>query len=272
MPSLPCRDDPLVQFLNGDGWNALLTRRTGIEPPQLFTHDGSGSPQPWGPLAGSLNGATLPPLEHGELQTLERTQTAEKGARASASFLETVLTALGLGGAPKLDLSFAGRNAMTFRLGGTTWRGLPPSAIAAALEHFEPRGLSPEVVRGGMLYIAYEYAFATSLLLKLEGGREGAADLQALKVEGYIELGAKAEAKAVNASTLAFSARGRAAPIAFAFRAGRVARRNRRWEFEPRETLGQEAAADAGQQAPLLLLQPGLVMLEEEADAAYRAS
>lgn len=190
---------------------------------------------------------------------LAHTESSRKGAHGGLAFLKDALRCIGIDSAPKLDLSFAGGRDATFGFTGVTTRGVPPASLFAALEGFDPHAIPAAQVSAGMVHIAYEYAYATTLNVRFAAGGSGAFDLTALRIDSVIDVGAKAEVRATDATTLSFTST--SGPAAFAFKVGPLRRRRGKWEFRVTESLGLGATADESAQAEPYLLRRGAVLV-----------
>jgi hypothetical protein len=158
--------------------------------------------------------------------------TANMAVGAAGSFLERALRVIGVDGSPKLDLSFAAKHKLHFAFSDVTWSGVDPVDILAALDHADFGSLPQYQVEGDMLLVAYEYAYARRLVMSVAGDRSSGIDLQAVKLESFIELGVKARVEATSCTTLSFSAHPKKAPIAFAFKSGQVRQDRGRYTFD----------------------------------------
>lgn len=226
---LNCQNDALVKVLNEYGYNPILLPRSGLEPPEIYIYD-IDRLRRWGRLASAVPPGTLPTqLYSGSASDITHKQTSRKGMSAAASFLEEALKVLGVGGAPRLDLSFTRNREVTFSFAGVTYLGLDPADIGAALRKgFDPGGLDRHDIDNGNVYIAYEYAYADSVDMTIADGVEAGIDLQAIKLEGFVDLGGKAEFAATSSTTLKFTKPG--AKAVFASKVG-VVQRNEQSQF-----------------------------------------
>ncbi|MBR0645337.1 hypothetical protein [Plastoroseomonas hellenica] len=263
MATLPCADDALVRLLNQQGYQPLLSPRTGTEPPEIYLYDNDALRR-WGRLSSAVPAGSLPAeLNGGELQSIRHQETSRKGASAAGSFLKDALKCIGVDSAPKLDLSFTEGHALSFSFSGVTWRGLDPAEIGAALQKgFDPGAMPPEQVRLGMVHIAYEYAYAEKLMMTVEDRTGGKFQLQALKLDGFIDLGGKAQFEAVSRTTLSFSGKRKAA-AAFACKIGQVKRQQGAWRFFAKEVLGQGATGHEAEAEPYLLRKGAVLIVED---------
>lgn len=264
MATLPCKDDALVRLLNEQGYQPLLSPRTGQEPPEIYLYDNEALRR-WGKLSSAVPAGSLPAkLNGGELQSIRHRETSRKGISAAGSFLKDALKCIGVDGAPKLDLSFAEGYSIAFSFSGVTWRGLDPADIGAALQKgFDPGAIPPEQVRLGMIHIAYDYAYAEKLLMTVEDRSGGKFQLQALKLDGFIDLGGKAQFEAVSSTTLSFSG-SRKSAAAFACKIGQVKKQQGAWRFFVKEVLGQGLTGHEAEAPPYLLRKGAVLVVEED--------
>lgn len=262
MSVLPCRDDALVSVLNQHGYNPLLLPRSGIEPPEIYIYD-NDTLRRWGRLATSVPKGSLPAeLNGGDQADISHSESSRKSLSAAGSFLADALRCIGVTGAPKLDLSFAQGYEVTFSFSGVTWRGLDPADIGAALRAgFEPGAIPAEQVQLGLVHIAYDYAYARSLRMTVAATGKSSLDLNAVKIEGFVDLGGKAEVEVASRSSLLFKGKGK--PAAFACKIGQVRRVKGAWTFDAFEVLGHGFAPDEGHKKPYLLRR-GMVLVAQD--------
>jgi hypothetical protein len=228
--------DALVQALNRTGFQPVFLPSTGLAPPDLYNFTRrSGKPRlvRRGPLARYLPGAAALPVRRSTLPDINHQRTSGKGLSASTAFLTQCLACLGITGVPRIDLSFAGTDRLAFAFRGVWSLRVDPADLDHALERLDLGAIPDEYADRGFLHIAYEYAFATSLLLHREDGKELHLGAET-DLAGFITLGAGGTVRLDDQTTLSFAAAGRDAP-AFAYRAGRLTR-DSRWRFYPEET------------------------------------
>ncbi|GAP38944.1 hypothetical protein ISF6_0257 [Piscinibacter sakaiensis] len=257
-----CRDDALVQVLNKAGYNPILLPRTGLEPPEIYLYE-QGVLRRWGRLATAVPAGSLPDtLQEGEQADISHSETSRKSLQAAGNFLNDALRCIGVNSAPKLDLSFARGAVVTFSFSGVTWRGLDPADIGAALNQgFDPAGLSEEKLRLGMVHVAYDYAYADAIDMTLATDGSAKVDVQALNINGFIDLGGKAECEVKSSTTISFKGKGK--PAAFACKLGQVKRAKNRWTFNAREVVGQGFAPEEGAAEPYLLRRGQVLIVED---------
>lgn len=263
MTSLPCRNDPLVRFLNKEGYHPVVSARTNINPPEVYIFNHTQLIR-WGKLRAMVPAGSLPvALAGGELPNFVQQETADKSASGAAAFLESVLVSLGVKGAPKVDLSVACNREVTFSLRGVTWKGVDPAEVSRALQAgFNLAGIPDDQVKVGMIHIAYEYVYANTLEMRFGRKGSGEVNLSAAEVDGIVELSGGAKVKLVDGTTVSFS--GTDKPIAFGCKFGQVKRRHGGgWDFLFRERPGFGATADEAAPA-YYMLRKGEVLLAEE--------
>ena len=265
MASLACRDDALVQVLNQAGYNPILLPRTGLEPPEIYIYD-DDTLRRWGRLATAVPAGSLPDkLDEGQQSDITHSETSRKSLQAAGKFLQDALRCIGVGSAPKLDLSFAHGREVMFSFSGVTWRGLDPAEIGAALNKgFDPVGLSEDQVRLGMVHIAYDYAYAEAINMTLTTDGSATLDLQAVKIDAFIDLGGKADCAVKSRTTIAFKGKGQ--PAAFACKLGQVKRTKHGWTFNAKEVVGQGFAPEEGPSAPYLLRRGQVLIVANDAE------
>jgi hypothetical protein len=209
MHSLACHDDLLVQLLNERGYHPIVLPRSNLTPPELYIFDDDRLKR-WGPLAPRVPKGSLPrEIYRGKLAAFEHKQTSDKHAKGAASFLETALQCIGVGGAPKVDLSIASGMQVTFSFEDTTYCGVDPSDVAAALQKgFDASAFPAEQIRFGMVHVAYEYAYARHLLMTIGGNKRGSATLTAAQLASIVDVGVAAQVSLVDGSRFGSPGRG----------------------------------------------------------------
>jgi hypothetical protein len=265
MPILECQNDALTRILNQRRFEPVLMPRTGLAAPDLWVYD-NDSLVWWGPLADFVPAGTLPAgQESGEMPDLNHVETSRKGATAAGGFLRQALACIGVTSAPKLDLSFGGGRNIAFSFTGITTRGVAPGQLGRALAQFAPGIIPHEQVAAGMVHVAYEYAYAETLEMRFAADASASLNLKALQIDGFIDLGGKADVKVSDETTLTF--KGRGAPAAFAFKVGQLVRERGRWALHVTEILGQGATADETADPIPYMLRPGAVLVGQERPA-----
>jgi hypothetical protein len=266
MPILECENDTLTRILNARRFEPLLMPRTNLTAPDIWVYD-NNSLVWWGSLADFVPPGLLPTvLDSGEMPDLNHVETSRKGASAAGSFLRQALACIGVSSAPKLDLSFGRGRDIAFSFADITTRGVAPASLGRALAQFAPGIIPHAQVAAGMVHVAYEYAYAETLNMRFAADASASLNLKALQLDGFIDLGGKADIKVSSETTLSF--KGKGAPAAFAFKVGQLVRERGKWAFHVTEILGQGATADEGAIAEPYLLRPGAVLVGEERPAA----
>jgi len=269
MGVLDCRNDALVKVLNGYGYNPIHLPRSGFEPPEIYTYD-TEKLRRWGRLATAVPAGALPDTLHeNEAADIAHKQTNRMGAKAAVSFLEEALKLLGVGGAPKLDLSFTRGSDVTFSFTGVSYKGLDPADIGAALRKgFDPAGLNPKYIDNELVYIAYEYLYADSVDMTMVDGINAGVDLKAIKLDGFVDLGGNADIDVKSSTSLTF--KGRGAKAVFASKVGKVQREGKRFSFDAVEVLGAGFAPKEDEKATPVLLCRGEILAVEDFTASVR--
>jgi hypothetical protein len=258
-----CRDDDLVRLLNAEGYQPIIIPRTNVTPPEMYTYAQDRLIRR-GPLADYLpSGATLPRLRKGSRGDIQHKESRRKNVGTAASFLEDALKCMGVTSAPKLDLSFAQGCALTFSFTGVTYEGVNPSDLDELLVKYNLQlgAIPAEYVADGRLHIAYEYAYASSLLMKSADNSKFRADLKGVKVEHFIDIGAEAKVAAESETTIRFSSK-TGKPAAFAIKVGQLEQRGKAWAFYPEEQMGSGYVSTEVKQP--YLLEPGAIVLVED--------
>jgi hypothetical protein len=258
-----CRNDALVQLLNSIGYQPILLPRTGLKPPELYVYDGEKLVR-HGPLAKYLPAEVpAPPVQQGQLSSIEHHQTSNKSSSLAASFLGDALKCIGISSAPKLDLSFANSRNITFSFESVTYQAIDPADIDQELGKLITGAIPEEYIANGYLHIAYEYAFAASLTMKVGGNGGFSWDAKAIQIGTYIDLGAQGKVSLSGEDTVTFSTNN-GSNAAFAFKVGRLERRGRKWFFFPEEDAGQGFLADESAAQPYLLERGVVLRVEGE--------
>jgi hypothetical protein len=223
-------------MLNRAGFQPIFLPYTGIRPPELYNFARRAvGPRlvRRGPLADYLPASAELPVVKAELPDITHQHTTAKRMSAATDFLAKALACLGIAALPAIDLGFAGSAKLVFTLRDVHSLRVEPSLLDRTIQQLDLDAIPAEYLDLGFLHIAYEYAYARSIVLRRQ-------DAQALHtgvkgdVASLIDLGAEVEVSAEDHYSLRFSARhGREVP-AFAYRAGRL-QRDSRWRFYPME-------------------------------------
>lgn len=266
MAILDCQNDSLTRILNARRFEPLLMPRTNLQAPDVWVYD-NDSLVWWGPLDDFVPPGLLPgEPDCGALPDLNHVETSRKGASAAGGFLRQALACIGVSSAPKLDLSFGRGRDIAFSFTDITTRGIAPGRLGRALAQFAPGIIPRQQVAAGMVHIAYEYAYAQTLNMRFADSASAALDLNALQIDGFIDLAGKADVKVSSETTMSFRAKG--APAAFAFKVGQLVRERGKWAFHATEIMGQGATADESRAAEPYLLRPGAVLVGEQRAAS----
>jgi hypothetical protein len=263
MATLACRNDLLVQLLNEKGYHPIVLPRSNLIPPDLYIFDDDRLMR-WGPLATRIPTGSLPlKVNSGKLAAFEHKGTSTKHAKGAASFLESALKSIGVSGTPKVDLSVASGEQVAFSFEDTVWNGVDPSDVASALQKgFDASVFPAEQLRLGMVHVAYEYAYAGSLLMTIGDKKSGSGKLTAAQIDGIVDVGAEAHASLVDGSTVRFTAK--RDRVAFACKVGQIKpRKGGGWNFYAREIPGLGATAEEGAERPYMLLKGAVLVVED---------
>jgi len=255
--------DALVATLNRAGFQPVFLPQTGLVPPELYNFT-SKNHKPLlvrrGPFSRYLPQAAELTVHRSSLADISHQRSSSKGLSASADFLSQCLACLGISGAPKLDLSFTGTSKLVFAFHDVFSLRVDPADIDHVLTDLDLGAIPDDYVDRGFLHIAYEYAFAGSVLMQREDGHDftlqGDAHLASL-----VNVGAGVKARLADSNTISFDTAEKAELPAFAYRAGRLTR-DSRWRFYPEETY--RSGADTVQQP--YVLRRGIVLDGETAD------
>jgi hypothetical protein len=225
--------DELVRVLNGLGYTPIFMPETGLQPPELWNYSPArGQLVRRGALSVYLPAAAqLQPVD-GEQGNINYKYSSSKKLDAAVSFLENSLKCIGIDAVPKLDLGFAGSHDFAFAFTNVTYRRVDPARLDVSIKDLSTEGIPRRYVEEGNLHIAYQYAYAHELLLSRGDKRSFSSDISG-KVGAYIDIGAKGSVAVASETTISF--KGKSAPAAFAYKAGRLERNDNRWEFFPEE-------------------------------------
>lgn len=229
--------DALVATLNRAGFQPIFLPQTGLVPPDLYNLT-SKNRKPLlvrrGPFSHYLRKAAAFTVHRSSLADIAHQRSSGKSLSASADFLAQCLACLGISGAPKLDLSFAGTAKLAFAFRGVFSLRVDPAEIDHALTGLDLGAIPDEYVQRGFLHIAYEYAFATSVVMQREDGHDFGVHGGA-HVANLVNVGAGVKVRLADSNTISFDTAEKADLPAFAYRAGRLMR-DSRWRFYPEET------------------------------------
>jgi hypothetical protein len=245
--------DVLVRALNGLGYQPVFLPRTGLEPPEIYHLSKKGLVR-HGPLADCLPPGTSFKHTTGALGDIEYKYTSAKSHSGACTFLGNALRCIGISSIPKIDLSFSGTNELSFAFSGVTYDSVDPTKIGPLLVDFRAAAIPMDYVESGLLHIAYEYAFAKSVLLSRSDNREFAEDISG-RVGEFIDLGTRGKVRVESRTTLSFAGAG-GDVAAFAYKAGRLEKTGERWTFRPEDV---QRGAPAGSERPWLAA-PGVVL------------
>ncbi|MBY5731501.1 hypothetical protein HFO26_14565 [Rhizobium leguminosarum] len=228
--------DALVRQLNALGYQPVFLPQTDYEPPELynFSHQQRRLVRR-GALSHYLPKGIKIPVADAVLADIKYQYTTSKKAAATASFLQNSLRCIGINALPKLDLKFAGSEDFSFAFTNVTCRRLDAAQIDHLVQKLELGAIPNDIVEAGRLHIAYEYAYATELLMSRGDHHAFSADISG-KVGDYIDIGTEGSVTMSSKSTISFKgARGQRA--AFAYKAGYLSREDEdsKWEFHPEE-------------------------------------
>jgi hypothetical protein len=253
--------DNLVRELNKLGYQPVFLPRTDIDPPELYNYsEESRRLVRRGPLKDYLAAAGGIEIGTGKLGDISYNYTSSKNIGAATSFLEKSLKCIGIDAIPKIDLGFTGSRDFSFAFTDVTYRKVDPSKIDGIIQGLSTGAIPEAVVEGGLLHIAYEYAYASELIMS-RGDKEEFSENISGKIGDFIDLGVKGSASMASKTTISFkgAAQERAA---FAYKAGYLFRESGHWEFYPEEAHRGAVTFEAPQ---FYVPQRGVVLLAEEA-------
>jgi hypothetical protein len=254
--------DELVKVLNGYGLQPVFLPQTGIAPPQVYTYV-NGKLVRVGPLAKFIKAAAKLKPSPGKVPDIKHQYTSDKNLEGAVSLLKNALSCLGIGQAPKLNLSFAGAKKFHFAFSGVTTSGVDPADFIPLLGNAAEdvfKGVPRQRIQQGKLHIAYEYAYAEKLLLERADGLKFEQDISG-QVDQFFDVGVKCKVSVQRATSLSFENTSGAA-AAFAYRAGQLKYADDSgWEFYPEEVLLSARGVSAKQRRQFVP-QRGVVLAE----------
>lgn len=226
--------DSLVRTLNGLGYQPVFLARSGIKPPELYSYlRQQRRLVRLGALTNFLPAGTVLPPSTGQLGNIQTEYKTDKSFDGAISFLEQALLCIGVGAVPSIDLGFAGSREFSFAFAGVQYASVDPADLYPVIGGFEPKGLPREYLEDGRLHIAYEYAYASELLMSRGDKQAFSADVGG-KLGEYFKIGAKGSVSLASKTTISF--KGDPGTVAaFAYKAGRLEREHGHWTFYPEE-------------------------------------
>ena len=256
-----CRNDALVKLLNEDGYLPLLSPRTGLVAPWVYTYK-DRKLKPQGPLSDYLpDGTPEPARSRGQRGDIEHHESDNKSTSAAGSFLGDALKCIGITSAPKIDLSFADGHDITFSFDEVTYDGLDVSKVQRLMPLVDLSAFAKE--EQAYLYLVYEFAFAGKLTMRTASNVSSSFTAKAFQVGTYFDLGTQGQAKVESETKISFaSTNGEVA--AFACKIGRLEKQGRKWRFFSTEDGGDAFLADEGKPKPFLLERGVVLRVEAE--------
>lgn len=224
--------DVLVKMLNEYGYQPVFLPHTGYVPPELYSFEQHKLIRHGTLTAYIKDSVTFQPTS-GDLASIEGKITSSKNVDAAVGFLSKALAAIGLGAMPKIDLSFTGSHDFVFAFEGVTYQAVDPAVIESILQGLKlPLAIPDEYVTQGDLHVAYEYAYADTVRMSRADGKKFSTDVSG-DVGAYVNVGTKVQVAVDANSTVTFTATDKNKKAAFAYKAGRLLKRDDHWVFEP---------------------------------------
>jgi hypothetical protein len=185
-----------------------------------------------GALANYIPQASSLKPKFATMADIEGKHSSGKNFSAAADFLGSALSVLGISSIPKLDLSFTGAKQLSFSFSNITVLSVDPAEIDGILQGLNtPPSIPEEYVTEGALHIAYEYIYSNTLLMSRSDGGSFSGGVHG-DIGSYVNLGGKGKVQWKGENTISFSSN-TANPAAFAYKAGRLQKRNRLWTLKP---------------------------------------
>jgi hypothetical protein len=226
--------DALVRVLNGLGYQPVFLPKGNVDPPEIYHYlrDAQRLVR-IGELKNFLPAvAELQPSE-GPLSDVNLAYTSDKKGKASVSFLEKALRCIGIDAAPKITLGFAGSRDFSFAFTNVRYRSVDPARLAPLLADMSSAGIPKEYIENGRLHLAYEYAYASQLVMS-RGDKQAFSNDISGKVGEFIDLGIKGSVSVESKTTISFKS-STGISVAFAYKAGRLERQGKKWVLFPEE-------------------------------------
>jgi hypothetical protein len=203
-------------------------------------------------------GHRMPATTKGQLPDIQVTQTSAKSLGAAASFLSNVFRAIGITKAPGLDLSFAGKGDVVFRLLDVTYEEIDPVAVTALVRDLNTDLIPKEYAENGQLHVAYHYAYAERLEMRRADNKKFSGEITGAEIADVFKLGAKAGVEMEQGDVLRFKGTNRA-PVAFAYKAGQLRGSRKKLEFFPGEVDNFAPGKKSGDGDIVYIPTPGVV-------------
>jgi hypothetical protein len=250
--------DQLVKLLNQYGYQPVFLPKTGITPPELYSFTDHKLIR-----LGALSAYFPKPVafqpKNGKMGNIEGEVTSGKSGKAAIGFLQNALAVLGLNSLPKIDLSFAGTDEFRFAFTNVTYQAVDPAVLGPMLQSLTlDLSIPDEYIEADAMHVAYEYAYATSLTMVRADRREFSTNVSG-GIGQYVDLGVGGKTQVTSNSAVTLSSSD-SNTAAFAYKAGRLHKRDHRWTFEP-EVIKKGLAA--GPPAPYLPAPTVVLRLED---------
>jgi hypothetical protein len=254
--------DQLVTLLNRFGYQPIVLPRTELTPPELYNFVKPKLIRR-GPLGDFMKEASNLEVTKGRLANLEGHLSSDKHFNAAVDFLSAALASLGISSIPKLELGFTGSKDFVFSFTNVTYRAVDPTKIDNVLQKLQvPPAIPDKYVTEGVLHLAYEYAYSTSLQMSRADQKQFSVDVSG-KIGEFINLGAGGKAESHDNTIVSFSTTD-TFPAAFAYRAGRLHKvSDTRWTFEPEVVMRGHKAIGETAVPPTYLPAHGVVLRVE---------
>ncbi len=210
-------------------------------------------------------------MSSGLLADIEGKCTSGKKFEAAADFLKSALAVLGISSIPKIDLSFAGGNELTFAFSNVTFQAVDPSKLDAVLQKLTvPAAIPDAYVTEVDLHIVYEYAYSRTIRMSRADQKTFSVDVSG-SIGNYVNVGTSAKVDVQGNSTISFSTNA-TETAAFAYKAGRLQKvTDKRWIFEPEVVLrATEAIGLTATAPPTFVPAPGVVLVAIDEFVAHR--
>jgi hypothetical protein len=250
--------DALVRVLNGLGYQPVFLPRGNVQPPEIYHYLREAQRLVRiGELKNFLPAvAALEPTE-GPLSDINLAYTSGKKSDASVSFLEKALKCIGIDAVPKISLGFAGSRDFSFAFTNVRFRSVDPARLAPLLAGMSKAGIPKEYIEDGRLHLAYEYAYASELVMSRGDKQAFSSDISG-KVGEFIDLGVKGSVSVASKTTISFKSSNEES-VAFAYKAGRLEHQGGKWVLYPEEVNRSGAVEERSPFLP----QPAIVLSVE---------
>lgn len=217
--------DPLIAELNQDGYQATWIVQTGLVPPDVYSLEQLPSGRRLlrrGALSHYLPAAAALPLSRGLGPDIQHHRTSQHKYGAVFQFFRSILRR-----DAGANLDFATGSDLTFQFTGVTYARIEVAALDALLPNLALPSIPDDDIAAGRIHIAYEYLYATSVVMTRADNKAFDGDVTA-KLPQTVDANLRTKIVVDNHTQLTLSS---IDPIAFAYKAGQLQRNAGRWHL-----------------------------------------